>query len=379
MGLMLPQFGYSAFFRDFIELLSPLLVYLFTFQSHCPFINIEHLNRVAMAFSTAMVIKFDSAGEANKSGYHNDGDDDDDDDDDDYHYNKKKSKKKNKSSKDKAKTTAAHKEPAERRGHTIHTDNSDFTLNILLNESESEFNKGGSLTVKRCGSYSSARYTGDIISEHKSGKGIVHYGRAPHFSYDIETGKRFNLILWMQLVPCVGYGTRKIEDSEKFPVNAFTGQTVPLELQRIIISYLNASDMLRLELANKYFQKIVRNDGETSNFAWYKNFAKQFNHMHSNMDGKQMTKIRKLPGNLIRNQLHDDNADPETVKLEKMASLSNEFNAEAKYYELYKNQCKEERQKFYSSSESRTLMLMKCAPRDEHSREITGPMFTSMK
>ena len=79
----------------------------------------------------------------------------------------------------------------EDRGLDLHTDNSDVTFNICLGKRFT----GAKLTF--CGHLGhpthrqfSAEYT------HRRGRCLVHLGQQRHGANDIESGERFNLIIW---------------------------------------------------------------------------------------------------------------------------------------------------------------------------------------
>jgi len=263
-----------------------------------------------------------------------------------------------------------------RRGHDLHADDSDFTLNILLNDSEKEFERGGDLTVMRCGEYNSYSHSGKIFTGHVSGKGIVHYGRAPHCSDDIQKGQRMNLIVWMKIVPSSFF--KKVEESEKFAPNIFSGQLLPLEMQRQILSYLNATDLLRLGASCKYFYALVSNDGGQANFVWYKFFAKKHNAMFPT-NAEEIAEIRKRKLDK-KNPYHKlSEMDPETVERENLALISSEFDSNTNHYDLYKKLCKKEKHMYFnSSSNGMSGLMMKCAPSDEYAMEIQAPSFKNL-
>lgn len=146
-GMILNQFGFDCYFEHLASYLSPLLVQLYpALTSNTPF---------EMQYVSAIVV----------------------------HYN-------------------ANVTP-EREGHFEHVDDSDLTLNMVLNP-ESSFS-GGELYIRVLGTVNMGKETGYTCVPHEFGSGILHQGKAAHSSASMRNGSRYNLVVWFKAVPLSYY------------------------------------------------------------------------------------------------------------------------------------------------------------------------------
>jgi len=130
------------------------------------------------------------------------------------------------------------------RGHHLHVDNSGWTLNICLGS----FFTGGDLCFGRDES-------SQIRVPQEPGSAILHRGREPHSARNLESGERWNLVVWY--------------DSHS-TFHQFA-KLVP-ELKEAMVKSWSLEINLRMYCVNQFFRKVALHDS-----VWQKAFERRFN------------------------------------------------------------------------------------------------------
>lgn len=185
-GVILNQFGFDSYFEQMASYLSPLLCKLYPSCSVPPF---------EMQFVSAIVVHYD-ANDKNMS-----------------------------------------------KGHFEHADDSDLTLNIVLNPHTSF--SGGELSIKLLGKYRSTE-TGYTVVPHEHGCGILHRGKAAHSSWNMDKGSRYNLVIWFKAVPLSFY-------DQVVPFK----QEVPQDVKTVIAGYMDPLSLYRFMQSSKQHLQIA--------------------------------------------------------------------------------------------------------------------------
>lgn len=123
-----------------------------------------------------------------------------------------------------------------RKGHKQHKDDSDITLNIVLNDNF----QGGDLSVKILGPVDFDELDHYQL-RHEFGNGLLHYGRAPHWSDNMFLGERYNLVLWFKAVPVEWFK----------PVTCKFGQAISIDAKHLIASFFGITDLYHFGLSCK--------------------------------------------------------------------------------------------------------------------------------